>query len=83
MKILYIEEEDRLKHKTKHERNNLMKGKKESYHVQHSNQCTTNTDRFERYQGKGRETSAMELTRQPNKKVIGFNKHLYNNFKYK
>lgn len=30
MKILYIEEEDRLKHKTKHERNNLMKGKKES-----------------------------------------------------
>lgn len=30
MKILYIEEEDRLKHKTKHERNYLMKGKKES-----------------------------------------------------
>lgn len=30
MKILYIEKEGRLKHKTKHERNNLMKGKKES-----------------------------------------------------
>lgn len=30
MKILYIEEKGRLKHKTKHERNNLMKGKKES-----------------------------------------------------
>lgn len=30
MEILYIEEEDRLKHKTKYERSNLMKGKKES-----------------------------------------------------
>lgn len=82
MEILYIEEEDRLKHKTKHERSNLMKGKKDSHMSNIVNQHIPNTNRVERCYGRGRET-ILELTRQINKKMLGFSKHLYNTFKCK